>query len=399
MAAVDKLERVDITVDGVKTSVVGGSFRGVSFFVEDYERRGGGRNVVSHAVPFSDDFKNQDLGGKIPAFSLEVYLIGDECKQARDNLIAACNEEGPGELVHPFFGRFMAECADLSFRGSRTGVNYCTATVEFRPASASEGKAVKRDLAGVTKKSALDFQDSSVSKFASVFSVVGKAKAVVDKAVAVTDKAMDSVLSSRTVLATANDFVSAVGKIKANAAVMMLAPADFAARVRDLITATKEIFGIEEEGDDVDEYLNMLNSMRDSDMDGSPAGRISALVRDLTAAQLMSSLVDARFSNVDDAAGCQQRVSDAFDALLDSVSDVDDYMALSNLQSAAFGYLRDASANIAVVLEKEITYSNNALQLCYDVYGNCDRVDEIMSRNQLIQGLFVLPGKVRVLSK
>jgi hypothetical protein len=55
--------------------------------------------------------------------------------------------------------------------------------------------------------------------------------------------------------------------------------------------------------------------------------------------------------------------------------------------------------NIAVVLEKNVDYSNNILQLCYDVYGSVDRVDEILERNSLVQGLFVLPGKIKVLSK
>ena len=32
MAAIDELERVDITVDGVTVSVVGGSFKGIPFF-------------------------------------------------------------------------------------------------------------------------------------------------------------------------------------------------------------------------------------------------------------------------------------------------------------------------------------------------------------------------------
>ena len=34
MAALDKLERIDITVDGVTVNVVGGSFKGIPFFVE-----------------------------------------------------------------------------------------------------------------------------------------------------------------------------------------------------------------------------------------------------------------------------------------------------------------------------------------------------------------------------
>jgi hypothetical protein len=55
--------------------------------------------------------------------------------------------------------------------------------------------------------------------------------------------------------------------------------------------------------------------------------------------------------------------------------------------------------DIAIVLEKDVNYSNNALQLVYDVYGSVDRLEDVLERNSLVQGLFVLPGKLKVLSK
>lgn len=400
MSALDKLERVEITVDGVKVSVVGGSFKGVPFFIKEYERQNGGRNIVSKPVPFSSNFVNQDLGGKIPAYSFDAYLVGDEFKESRDNLIAACDEEGSGELVHPFFGRFRVECIGYSVSGSIEGVNYCTLGLEFRPVSASEGRPLKTDLAGLTKKAAQDFQEKSVGKFATAFSIVGKGKVLVDAAVDATERSMDAVLSAREVLANANDFVSEIGKIKANASVIMMAPADFGARIKNLVTATAEIFGIaDNSGNDTDEYLAMLNALREQESGESPSGRISALMKNLSASMIVYSLVDAKFATVDDALACQKLIADSFEWLLDSTYDAEDYMDLDNLESVAFGYLRDAMANIAVVLEKNLDYSNNVLQLCYDVYGSVDRVEEILERNSLSQGLFVLPGKVKVLSK
>lgn len=399
MAAIDKLERVDITVDGVTVNVVGGSFKGVPFFVDDYEMQGGGRNIVSNPVPFSSNYINQDLGGKIPSHPINVYLVGSECKQARDNLIAACNEEGAGELVHPFFGRFQAECVSLTVSGGRAGVNYCTLQVEFRPVSAAEGRPVQANLAGVTKAAASEFQKNSVDKFSDGFTVSGKGKGIVDLAVEFTQKAMDAVLSARQVLATVNDFVAAVGAMKANAATIMMAPADFVARLENIVTATKEMFGIENDENDVEEYLDMLERVRDLESGENPAGRIAATFKNFAASMVASSLLDARFSSVDEAAAMQQKISDTFEWLLEQTNDVDDYMSISNIESASLGYLRSTMENIAVVLEKDITYSNNVLQICYDVYGSVDRAEEIIDRNGLVQGLFILPGKIKVLSK
>ena len=399
MGAIDELERVDITVDGVTVNVVGGSFKGVPFFVDEYEMQGGGRNIVSNPIPFSSNYVSQDLGGKIPTHPINVYLIGRECKQARDNLIAACNEEGAGELVHPFFGHFQAECISLTVAGGKSGVNYCTLQVEFRPVSAAEGRPVQANLAGIAKAAANEFQKISVDKFSDSFTVSGKGKGVVDLAVEFTQKAMDAVLSARQALATVNDFVSAVGAMKANAATIMMAPADFVTRLENIVTATKEMFGIESEENDVDEYLDMLERVRDLESGENPAGKIAATFKNFVASMVASSLLDAKFSSVDDAAAMQNKVASAFGWLLEQTDDVDDYMSISNMESASLGYLRSTMENIAVVLEKDISYSNNVLQVCYDVYGSVDRAEEIIERNGLVQGLFILPGKIKVLSK
>lgn len=399
MGAIDELERVDITVDGVTVNVVGGSFKGVPFFVDEYEMNGGGRNIVSNPIPFSSNYVSQDLGGKIPTHPINVYLVGSECKQARDNLIAACNEEGAGELVHPFFGRFQAECISLTVAGGKSGVNYCTLQVEFRPVSAAEGRPVQANLAGIAKAAASEFQKISVDKFSDSFTVSGKGKGVVDLAVEFTQKAMDAVLSARQALATVNDFVSAVGAMKANAATIMMAPSDFVTRLENIVTATKEMFGIESEENDVDEYLDMLERVRELESGENPTGKIAATFKNFAASMVASSLLDAKFSSVDDAAAMQNKVANAFGWLLEQTDDVDDYMSISNMESASLGYLRSTMENIAVVLEKDISYSNNVLQVCYDVYGSVDRAEEIIERNGLVQGLFILPGKIKVLSK
>lgn len=399
MAAIDELERVDITVDGVTVNVVGGSFKGAPFFVDEYEMQGGGRNIVSNPIPFSSNYVSQDLGGKIPTHPINVYLVGDECKQARDNLIAACNEEGAGELVHPFFGRFQAECISLTVAGGKSGVNYCTLQVEFRPVGAADGRPVQANLAGIAKAAASEFQKMSVDKFSDSFTVSGKGKGVVDLAVEFTQKAMDAVLSARQALATVNDFVSAVGAMKANATTIMMAPADFVTRLENIVTATKEMFGIESEENDVDEYLDMLERVRDLESGENPAGKIAATFKNFAASMVASSLLDAKFSSVDDAAAMQDKVANTFGWLLEQTDDVDDYMSISNMESASLGYLRSTMENIAVVLEKDISYSNNVLQVCYDVYGSVDRAEEIIERNGFVQGLFILPGKIKVLSK
>ena len=143
----------------------------------------------------------------------------------------------------------------------------------------------------------------------------------------------------------------------------------------------------------------MIDSLEMNESPDSPAGQIQALMVNIAASQLVISLVDAKFDNTEEASEFQDRVSASFERLLSVTTSIDDYMALSNLEATALSFLRDSMENIAVVLEKETTSSQNILSLCFDVYGDLNHVEDIMNRNGFAQGLFIQPGKVKVVSE
>lgn len=79
------------------------SFRGVPFLVSSSEFSGG-RRTVRHEFPQRDPGVVEDLGRRGREFPVEGYVTGDDCDQQRDRLVAALEERGPGELVHPRYG-------------------------------------------------------------------------------------------------------------------------------------------------------------------------------------------------------------------------------------------------------------------------------------------------------
>jgi prophage DNA circulation protein len=111
--------------------VVGASFRGVPFLVEESERTGG-RRIVVHKFPFRADPLVEDLDRDARTFPVTGYVIGDDYMVQRDKLISALeDEEGPGKLIHPYYGEKRAICEKLSVRETVTAGGMATFSISF----------------------------------------------------------------------------------------------------------------------------------------------------------------------------------------------------------------------------------------------------------------------------
>ena len=87
------------------------SFRGIPFFVDKNQTKGG-RRVAKHQYPLRDQPYPEDLGDKGLGFTLDAYTIGDNALAARDALIVALRSKGPGTLIHPTFGTQRVQLED-----------------------------------------------------------------------------------------------------------------------------------------------------------------------------------------------------------------------------------------------------------------------------------------------
>lgn len=92
-----------------------GSWRGVGF-VLDADDTAAGRRVAIHEYPYRDQAWAEDLGKLPRRFSLQAFLVGDDCYAQRDAMLAACEQPGPGTLVHPTLG--AVQCVLLEFQCS-----------------------------------------------------------------------------------------------------------------------------------------------------------------------------------------------------------------------------------------------------------------------------------------
>jgi prophage DNA circulation protein len=83
---------------------------------------------------------------------VDGYLLGDDAQAQRERLQAALETEGPGELVHPYYGTRRVGVVSFKFRTSSTEGRFVGVSVEFveTPASPAQPSAVPDTLAAAT---------------------------------------------------------------------------------------------------------------------------------------------------------------------------------------------------------------------------------------------------------
>jgi len=80
------------------------SFRGVPFLV-DNDSVPVGRRTQLHEYPKRDQPMVEDMGRQTREYKFEGFVAGSDFLAQRDRLLVALDTPGPGELIHPWFGR------------------------------------------------------------------------------------------------------------------------------------------------------------------------------------------------------------------------------------------------------------------------------------------------------
>jgi prophage DNA circulation protein len=107
-----------------------GSWRGVGFVLDAGQTKAG-RRVAIHEYPYRDTAWPEDLGLLPRRFSVEAYLTGDDVYQQRDAMLAACEQPGPGTLVHPTLGSVQCVLLDFTVTDRRERGRYVEVSLAF----------------------------------------------------------------------------------------------------------------------------------------------------------------------------------------------------------------------------------------------------------------------------
>jgi len=108
----------------------GASFRGVPFWL-DADSVNVGRRTQLHEFPQRDQPFVEDLGRRTRQYKFTAFVVGDDCLSQRDRLLIALDMPGPGELVHPWFGRMTVTAGDCEVSHARNAMGMVSFNLTF----------------------------------------------------------------------------------------------------------------------------------------------------------------------------------------------------------------------------------------------------------------------------
>jgi len=152
------------------------SFKGAPFLMSD-DRTEGGRKTVSHEFPNRDTREVEDLGKMQKKFSI-TGIIHDGKDGGyfarRDALISALESEGPGALVHPFFGTLNVALTNYTLSQGFSDLSRAVFTMGFEVQEEAVGLTVSDTVGSKSAASVASgtrVQDILITNIANNFNI------------------------------------------------------------------------------------------------------------------------------------------------------------------------------------------------------------------------------------
>lgn len=183
------------------------SFRGVPFFFETADGELG-RRVVLHEFPLRDLPYAEDMGRKARRWPLEIYVLGPDYMAARDRLITALEEPGPGTLIHPYLGSLQAVVTEA--RGPRESTReggMARFSVTFAEAGDNRYPTAQADTSATTKGKAQDMATTAKQVFTEAYEISQHPGWLADEVLMVVNELLTYMGAASSTLAQAGDLI------------------------------------------------------------------------------------------------------------------------------------------------------------------------------------------------
>jgi prophage DNA circulation protein len=368
-----------------------GSFRGAAFRTASHERTGG-RRVAIHEMPARDEPVLEDLGRRARQFSIDCHVIGADYRAARDALIDALEGEGPGLLVHPWYGQMMVSVLEYSSSESTEdgGMSWFSITLM------EAGEPVPSPVAVAEGARAADAADTALAAapqaFAADFTIAGASGWVEDAAGELISGMADaSQLAAGLrggVGPTLRAFQSALSYLPGNLSSLMRSPINLANAVIGLVSAVAVLGGSGGRRSRLAPLEMMVDWVPSQPVfpQRTPQRRKEAtnrtallrLFRTASAAELVRAAATLDYASYEDARSTRDAIADRLDALALAAADRGDDAAAETFDALRRALARDIAGkgvSLARVYSLELASTEPALALAHRLYRADRRTD------------------------
>jgi len=369
------------------------SFRGVAFETRGHEL-GGGRRLARHEYPQRDEPYLEDMGKKAREYKVQAFVIGPDYRAARDALLEALEQSGPGELVHPFFGRRSVVAGEFGLKESTEEGGMATFSLVFTEAGKLAEPDVDIDLPAELLASQETAFDEVANDFAESFDVSGLPAWSLDDI----EATINDFLSLDAFKAVANEVSGFVSRV----ADLVMRPVDFANSVIGLVRRLTDVSSILSTPYMPVRSWRTQSVQSETTTRGVVAKQQAAVNMLFHRAALVQETAALQATDGPTVLETRQQVEAARQLVLEhfDTHDVTPGLprpapalaaALKALQVNTLVYLRRQAAALPQVYTLQLLEATPAVVLAYDLYQNL-RADEIVRRNAVRHPGFVPAG-------
>ena len=386
-----------------RDNYVSGSFRGVPFFTASHEFTGG-RRAVEHEFPSKDNGNTEDIGRRLRGFSLNIYVLGDDYFQLRDNLIDAFEAEGAGELIHPYLGTKSVQVFDFSVSETVEEGRIARFQVRFSEAGEPKFPAENSDAFEQTLSVADQILETTGSFFSTAFDVSGPSRIIESAQVIVEDTAdvIEGIAKQGGDSAQGiADVAFAVRELKADSLALMREPALLAQRFQDSFALLRDAVG------DSKTLASLLSNGTSNIQYDAVLGADTPTTRQIESNQLAlknfiietsvseqaRAAVNGNFVSVNEAVDVRDLLSSDIDRQLDFVEDDNAFQSLRDLQVSSNDALPPAGVGEVLTFTPNGTLP--ALVISNRLFGNIEKEQEIINQNDIRHPGFV-PAQIPI---
>jgi len=388
------------------------SFRGVPFFVEGDDAAFGRRTQV-HEYPQRDKPFAEDMGRATREYNLQAFLVGPDYMAARDKLLAALEQPGPGQLVHPFYGQVVVSIQGKArVSHNRQSGGMCEVAISFVEAGDLSFPQAKDRTQSLASIAADNLGIAALSDFSSSFVVDGFADFVSEAGLATISDVISTV---ETGMRYAKNPGALVG--------LVVGATDFSdiggigSKLQGLFAGATALYeatiGMSEQsrssyyGGHASAVLDLYSTLpaQDTATGLTPArvqltdndNAVYAIVRRQCLAQAAGAAAMMPAMVQDDVLDIRNRLGAAIDDELLTAPD-ELIGPLIDVRSTVHKDLTERSRDSARLETVSPALPVPAAVLAYDLYEDATRADEIVARNGIPHPAFV-SDPVKVLSR
>ena len=405
------------------------SFKKLEFFVSSHSLSVG-RRLVSHEFPYQNEPYLEDMGRKSRQYNIEGFILAEDYFKLRNDFIKAAEAEESGTLIHPYLGSLKVKCETLSTKESKDNGRYASLSFVFKEDIDNKFIITQVDKGNIVDNNSDKLKDESLINYKEIYKDLDIVKSKIDKAKKFVADKMDDLNKVQKLCADVADignqvtqyikevsnaldkyiqFPDLVGSFfesafaglsyaidkslsKSNPKRVSLAFSLFQPYSSSLISSDSTIvstsnYSVSKNSPDKDrKRINAWASLaKNKQKTNSDFERIVSLTtRSLATCYLVDAATTSTYSSADDAQAVLNLILTISDELMEDpfVSD-EMFSSILDLQNSTHEYMVAIENELPIIHSFTIEKDTNLLSFLYDNFGNLDKENEVIMRNNI----------------